>query len=218
MAIDLNVGDSFYFQKKMFINNFQDADGDSPCEVILFGLPSPLEGILYYDGIAAKVGLCFPVDKANRLSFKRVSPLEIQGKVLFKVSDNNQNKQYSNMAIVTINIGAYVNMPPSQVGNLTVTMAHAATKTFSASDFTTGLSPVYLDPEGDAPSKVRVTGLPVSGTLKLNGVAVTLNQDILFSSIQSGLFTYVADQNNTAAINTTFTFAMSDVGSGQFTS
>ena len=122
------------------------------------------------------------------------------------------------MATVTINVGAYANQAPSQVGNLTVSMTHAAVKTFSAADFTTNLSPVYADPEGDAPSKVKILTLPVSGLLKLSGVNVVQGQEILFSSVQAGSFTYHADAGNNAAINTTFTFAMSDVGSGLFTS
>jgi hypothetical protein len=122
------------------------------------------------------------------------------------------------MATVTINVAAYINQAPSQVGNLTVSLLHGAVRTFTGADFTTGLSPVYADPEGDAPSKVRVLTLPVSGVLKLSGVAVVQNQEILFSAIQAGSFTYHSDAANTSAINTTFTFAMSDVGSGLFTS
>jgi hypothetical protein len=122
------------------------------------------------------------------------------------------------MATVTINVAAYINQAPSQVGNLSVSILHGAVRTFTGADFTTGLSPVYSDPEGDAPSKLKVQTLPTSGVLKLAGVAVVQNQEILFSDIQAGSFTYHADAANNSAINTTFTFAMSDVGSGLFTS
>lgn len=125
---------------------------------------------------------------------------------------------FKTMATVTINVAPAINMPPSQVGDLSISLAHGATKVFSAADFTTGLTPAYLDPEGDAPSKVKILTLPLSGILKLNEVPVSVGQEILFSAISSGIFAYQADSGNSAAINTEFTFAMSDVGSQQFTS
>lgn len=218
--IDYNIKTftSFNFPSDTFVKDFVDADGDSPCEVILLSLPDATKGQLNYNGAKATAGMCFPASKSNLLTFYRLTGAAITTSFNFKTSDNNQNKQYSKMATVTINISAYVNQAPSQVGGLTVTIAHAATKTFSGADFTTGLSPVYLDPEGDAPSKLKVLTLPISGVLKLSGVAVTAGQEISFASIQGGLFTYTADSATTTAINTSFTFSMSDTGSGLFTS
>lgn len=218
MNYNIKAGKSFSFFKEAFTNGFSDSNGDSYCEILILGIINKDKGILYYKGIAVKAGDCIPVEKISGLSFYRVSPGAINEKIEFKVSDNNQNKLYSNMATVTINIAAYVNLAPSQVGNLTVPMNHAATKTFSQADFTTGLTPPYQDPEGDAASKLKVLTLPNSGTLKLNGVLVIVNQEIPFTSIASNLFTYLSDANTTTAINTFFTFAISDIGSGQFTS
>jgi hypothetical protein len=122
------------------------------------------------------------------------------------------------MALVNINIAAYVNLQPDVVGDLSVSMIHGATKVFTMNDFTVNLVPPYHDPEGDAPSKLKVLSLPASGLLKLNGVNVTVNQEILYSQIASGLFIYVSDGSVLTVINTSFNFSVSDTGSGLFTS
>ncbi len=46
--------------------------------------------------------------------------------------------------------------------------------TFSAADFTSAFS----DADGDSLNTIQITSLPANGTLLLNGVNVTLNQDI----------------------------------------
>src|SRR5438046_7281441 len=53
---------------------------------------------------------------------------------------------------------------------------------------------------GDTLSSVKITQLASAGTLKLSGVAVTLNQVITAANITSGLLTFVpvADANGVA--------------------
>lgn len=215
---DLSIGESFNFYKEVFTKNFTDADGDLPCEVVILSLPDASKGKLNYEEKEVEIGDCFPVQKANLLSFLRLTNDAILTSFNFKISDNNQNKLYSNMAVVTINIAAYVNLKPDEVGDLAISMAHAATKIFTITDFTTSLVPAYHDPEGDAPSKLKVLSLPTSGLLKLNGVNVTVNQEILFSQIIAGNFIYVADGTVMTAITTSFNFSVADSGSGLFTS
>lgn len=218
MSYNVKVGESFNFFKEAFVKNFTDDDGDFPCEVVILSLPDETCGLLYYSGTLVKINDCFSVAKSNLLTFKRLKQGIINTFFNFKISDNNQNKQYSNMAKVTISIGAYTNLPPDVVGDLTVpTINHGATKIFTVTDFTTGLVPPYHDPEGDAPSKLKVLSLPNSGKLKLNGIDVTVSQEIAFPNIASGLFTYVSDGSNLNAINTEFNFSISDSGSGLFT-
>jgi hypothetical protein len=218
MNYNIPKSSSFNFFKEAFTKNFTDLDGDSPCEVVIISLPDPFMGQLNYNGKKVEIDMCFPVSNANLLSFFRLTNEAINTSFNFVISDNNQNKQYSNMATVTLNIGAYTNQAPSQVGDLSVTMAHAATKVFSVADFTTGLTPPYADPEGDAPSKLKILTLPSSGLVKLNGVNVTVNQEIPFANISSGLLTYVSDGSTLTVINTSFDFSISDTGSGIFTS
>ena len=62
---------------------------------------------------------------------------------------------------------------------------------FSAVDFG------YNDTDGDPIDKAQITSLPTVGSLKLNGVAVILNQEITKADIDAGLLTFtpVADAN-----------------------
>lgn len=218
MALDLAPEEIYNLNKAVFTQNYQDKDGDEPCEVIIFSLPNSSQIELYYDGKLAEVGNCIPISKASKMYIKRVTREAVSTSFNFKVSDNNQNKLLSNMATVTINIAAYVNQKPTQVGDLTVYIENKATKIFTVDDFTTLTTPQYSDPEGDAPSKLKVTSLPVEGKLKLNAVDVTVNQEIPFTQINSGLLTYVSNQTNPSAASVSFDFEISDTGSGQYTS
>src|SRR5437870_5745573 len=62
------------------------------------------------------------------------------------------------------------------------------TYVFKASDFTSGTL-----------SSVKVTSLPTTGTLYLNGVPVTLNQVISASDISAGHLTFVPNTNSTGS-------------------
>ena len=217
MNYNIPTNTSFSFFPEVFTKDFADIDNDSPCEVVILSLPDPEEGVLHYNGSLTLVGDSFAICDSNSLKFLRLKQGIINTSFNFKISDNNQNKQYSDMATVTINIGAYTNLAPSEVGDLSVVIAHAATKTFTAADFTTGLTPPYSDPEGDAPSKLKVLTLPATGLLKLNGVNVTVNQEIVFANITAGLLTYRGDDATTIEANTSFEFSISDTGSGLFT-
>ena len=130
---------------------------------------------------------------------------------------NLRNNIDSNMGQFTINSGAYVNLPPSTVGDYEITVDNRATTVLTLAMFTSLATPAYADPEGDAPAAVRIDTLPVDGVLKLSGVDVTAGQIILVADINAGNLTYVSP--NQDAIDTdTFNFSISDTGSGLFVS
>lgn len=120
------------------------------------------------------------------------------------------------MALFTVTTNAYVNLPPSQVGDGSASTTYGVTRAFTIADFTTNTTPVYADPEGDAAANLKVTSLPATGELQLNAIAVTVNQVITFTAIGLGQFTYVPDNGTTATYNDTFTFEIADAGSGTF--
>lgn len=122
------------------------------------------------------------------------------------------------MATFTINTSAYVNLAPSQVGDGSASTSFGTTYTFTRADFTTLTTPVYADPEGDPAGNLRVLSLPSTGELQYNSVAVTINQVIAFTDIDSGLFTYVPDNGTTSSYIDNFTFEIADTGSGSYTS
>ena len=63
---------------------------------------------------------------------------------------------------------------------------------FNSSDFTTNTTPIYSDPDGYSPSKLKVLDLPalIIGKLVYNGVDVVVGQEIDFSDIDLGLFVF----------------------------
>lgn len=119
--------------------------------------------------------------------------------------------------IMLVVVGAKENLPPDVVGDKTLSSLYGETITFTASDFTDGTVPAYNDPEGDSPSKIKILDLPNRGTLQFNGVDVVANQEITVSEIDSGYLVWVPDLLNNLSVNTSFNFAVSDTGSGQFT-
>lgn len=120
------------------------------------------------------------------------------------------------MATFTITTNAYVNQPPTQVGNGSASTDYGQTYTFSSADFTTNTTPVYLDPEGDPAYQLRVIGLTTIGTLRFNGINVTINQIIDMSDIDNDLFVFVPDNGTTTTYPDTFQYEVSDAGSQQF--
>ena len=87
----------------------------------------------------------------------------------------------SGAGIITMNVAQAINLPPDVVGNYVVTLDYSLSYTFSSSDFTTGTTPAYNDPEGDAPLSIKILDLPANGNLKFNGSNVTANQIVTVS-------------------------------------
>lgn len=206
-------GDSLDFTKDDFTNDYYDKECNDPYDVQILSTPS--YGILVYDNKIVQSPFTFNIKNVDKLSYMRISKEEYTEEINFKTSDNNINKLYSNMATFTINVDEYINLPPDEIGDNELTVNNRTTVVFTQADFTTNTTPPYEDPEGDGPYKLKVKTLPSQGLLKLNGVNVTINQEILFTQINSGLLTYVPTDTN-AAFTVNFDFDISDLGSEQF--
>lgn len=120
------------------------------------------------------------------------------------------------MGIFTINNAAYINLPPSVVGNYTLDTPNRVTYILTVPMFTTATIPAYADPEGDAAKEIRIDTLPQVGELKFDAILVTPGQIIPLSAVAAGLLGYSAPDQD-GANSATFTFSISDEGSGQFT-
>lgn len=83
----------------------------------------------------------------------------------------------------------------------TVTSDEDQTHTFTTSEFG------YSDADGDALNHITITQLPTHGTLMLNGVLVTTNQQISKADLDAGhlTFTPIHDQNGANYANIGFT-------------
>lgn len=118
------------------------------------------------------------------------------------------------MAVFTVTINSYGNLPPSQIGNITINLSYNETYVFSIADFTTGTTPIFADPEGDGVSTVKIVTIPTQGVLYLSAVAVIDGQDITLANITAGNLTYIADVGDTDGyINSIMTFDIADDGS-----
>lgn len=123
----------------------------------------------------------------------------------------------NDMAQITMDSGAYVNLPPDAVGDNTIATNNRVTVVYTEANFTTGTTPPYNDPEGDSADAIRVDTLPVDGVLRLNGVPVIATQIIDMVDINNSLFTFVPPDQD-ALDQDTWTYSIRDAGSGQFSS
>tara|TARA_R110002050_G_scaffold300046_1_gene467484 strand:+ start:87 stop:830 length:744 start_codon:yes stop_codon:yes gene_type:complete len=122
--------------------------------------------------------------------------------------------------VMTINARDVVNLPPDVVGDNNIGIEFDEIFAFTAADFTTNTTPPYNDPEGDAPSKLKILSLPIpeKGILFFNGLEVQVNQVIDFSQVQYLNYAPVLLQTQeTLAKTASFRFSISDEGSGLFT-
>lgn len=209
----IKPGDTLSFTKDLFITDYYDKENDSPFDVMI--LTDPQYGAFLFDNKIVGKNFIFKLSEVSKLKYVRLSSNEYTEEINFKTGDNNPNKLYSNMATMTISVNEYINLPPDQIGDNEITTDYGVTIVFTSDDFTTNTTPPYEDPENDGPYKLKVKSLPASGLLKLNGINVTVNQEILFTDIDNGLLTYVP-ANNTAGYEADFDFDISDLGSEQF--
>lgn len=214
---DITITENYNFKVEDFKSIFFDPNDSSPNIVKITSVPT---GQLLYDGNIITEDFEFNIDESSKLIYSLTNTtFPITDNFTFKISNNQLNPLFSNMATFTINIGAAVNQPPSQVGNNSRTILNAATYTFTVDDFTTQTTPAYQDPEGDPAFELRITSLPTDGQLRFNNVPVTLNQIIPFQgtpSINAGDLVYVAEQNSPNADVEAFDFQIADSGSNVF--
>jgi len=134
----------------------------------------------------------------------------------FRTSDDDNLEQlFSNTATYTLTYGNLNNLPPVQVGDGSKTINNSTVITFNRNDFTNNLNPSYLDPENDPAFKLKIISLPSQGTLTLNSINVIIDQEILFTDIDSGLFQFTPNPN-LDNYSVEFDFQVSDSGSNEF--
>ncbi|MDB2537002.1 cadherin-like domain-containing protein, partial [Alphaproteobacteria bacterium] len=117
----------------------------------------------------------------------------------YRAKDGGNN---NDTAVLTFTIVGIDNNTLPTAANNTVTIAEDATHTFAASQFN------FADSDGDSLSSVKITSLPATGTLTLNGSAVSQNQTITASQIANLVYTPVANGNGDSY--TSFQFKVND--------
>jgi parallel beta-helix repeat protein/VCBS repeat-containing protein len=118
---------------------------------------------------------------------------------VYRVSDGALQ---SGSATVTITVNGVQDEPTASNGaaNTPADTAYA----FTIADFN------YSDVDGDPLAQVEITALPASGTLLLNGVPVTVNQQIDAADIAAGKLTFVPPPSSSGVTADQFGFRVSD--------
>ena len=121
------------------------------------------------------------------------------------------------MANFLITIQDKTNLPPNQIGNIQKTIDYNTVHTFTYDNFITETNPLYNDPEGDEPYKLKIVDYPNSShQIQLNGIEISEDDEILFTDIVNGNLTFVFDNSIITRDGYTFKFKISDEGSEQF--
>ena len=203
-TITSNVNTAYTFSAADF--GFTDVDGHSLLNVIIDSLP--LNGSLTF--------WTFPVDvdPPQAIPFSEISHLVFTpatggvgaeyAKIAFRVQDNGGTSPDTAAAANTLTFNVVANQAP-QGTDKPVDIAVNADYTFSAADFgfsDTGNSPAH------SLLSVKIKSLPGTGTLKLNGVAVVVDQEI--SAAQIGLLVFSPATGISGSPS--FTFAVRDNG------
>jgi hypothetical protein len=163
----------------------------------------PTTGTLYLDGHAVTVSQAISAAdiSAGKLTFTPNVDVTTTGTFAFKVTDTFGNITSSNAATMTINVTPD-DQPVAVDSHVTITEDHSYT--FQLTDF--GYSDNDATP--DPIKSVTVTSLPTTGTLYLDGHAVTANQVISAADIGAGKLIFTPGVDVTAT--GTFAFKVTD--------
>lgn len=198
---------------------YSDPEGDQMSQIKITALPSV--GVLYLDVIAVLLDDLIDVTDINNSLLTYVADAGTTtahtDSMTFDVVDSGSLTEAGLTGTVNYVISDAINLPPNIVGDGSATIDYGATLVFTGAMFTSGTTPAYSDPEGDNPAAVKILTLPDVGILYYNSVPVYINQVITIANIDAGLLTYVSDLVDTDGDSQTFTFAVSDTGSSQFT-
>ena len=177
----------------------------------------PTAGTLNLSGVEVVLNQIIPSADIANLVYDS-DPVDTVGYVdnfTFSLSDVGSHG-FTPGGSVAITVAAYVNQPAT-IGDGSLQVDEGVVITFTRVDFTSNTVPPYYDPEGDIADKLKITVLPATGTIKLNGNAILANDIINFSDIDLGLLTYTQAVSAGGTIPT-FTFQIADAGSGIFVS
>jgi hypothetical protein len=173
----------------------------------------PITGNLEYDSDGAANWVAVAVDQeisvahitAGRLRF---SPdLDGNGSPYTTVGFRVSNGTLFSLASYTLTLNVTpINDYAPTAADQTVEVAQGGSKTLSAVNF------AFADDDGnDTLQEIEVTQLPTAGTLALNAVAVTLNQQITVADINAGLLTFTPELTaSSGSAYATFGFKVSD--------
>jgi len=196
-VIDMDEDGTYIFQQ----DDFSFSDGDIADQLQAVQITSlPTSGQLKIGSAAVNVNDVVQVANLANLNYKPASNEfgDNYDSFSFKVFDGTQYSTDANT--LTFNVAPVNDAPASQ--DAEVNASNDFEFVFETADFP------YTDVEGDAFAAVKITSLPDKGSLKLNGSAVTVNQNIAAADLSTLSFSTTADETGTPY--TSFQFQVSD--------
>ncbi len=197
---------------------YEDPEGDAFESVKITSLPTL--GTLTLNGSLVLVGDVITSTQLNSSLFIYTAAVDddgySDGDMEFLVSDVGSHEFNSTPHTVSFRVDTAINQPPSQVGDGEHDMTLGEVFVFTRASLTSSLNPPYQDPEGNPAYKLLIDVVPSYGELQLNGVTVVDGQEILFTDIDSGLFSYVSESFPGSDLEG-FQFRISDTVSQQYT-
>ena len=169
-----------------FSSRFFDIDG-SLSQITLHNLATLAgKGTLKLNNVAITEGQVIPVAQLANITFE--PNLNWTGTTSLEWNASDGVDYATSRALINITITP--NNPPT-VNNINKVGDEDTAVPFAIADFTSK----FADIDGNQISKVRIATLPNNGVLKLNGVAVTANQEINISDVASLVFEPNANWN-----------------------
>lgn len=210
LTINLDSGATHTFTQANFTTEttpiFSDPEGDNPENVKITNITGLSTGALKYNGTDVTVNQVIPYSGigSGLLVYEADSATQTlySDTFLFQISDDGSSTFSSGTGTMTLSVAAYVNQPPT-TSDTTINDDEGDVYTFKRADFGA------TDPEGDTIVSVRFPTLPGAGSIKLNNVNVTVNQEISLTDVDNNLLTYT-QASNAGNTQVSFTFEVKD--------
>ncbi|MFI3155631.1 MAG: Ig-like domain-containing protein, partial [Methylococcaceae bacterium] len=198
-TITFNEDNSYTFTLTDF--GYADIEGNTLASVKITSLP--VAGSLKLNGTAVALNQVIASSSIVNLIFLPLTNANGTGYANFNFTVNDGSLDSMSANTISLNVAA-VNDAPTGT-NKTVSINEDNAYSFASADFG------YADIEGSPMASVKITSLPVAGSLKLSGAAVTLNQVIAAASIGNLAFTPITNANaNGTAGYANFNFTVND--------
>jgi len=171
-----------------FSTKFNDVDG-TLAKVQILTLPDASVGTLNLNGVAVVAGQEISAMDLANLTFSPFA--NFNGNVSFAYNASDGVAYAASAANVNIVITPVNDLPV--ISSIIKTGQEDVVLTFTATDFTDS----FIDADGHTLAKIQIVTLPpaAQGILKLNGIAITLNQEIAAADLSKIVFEPAANFN-----------------------
>ena len=212
IEIDLVDNASYVFKVSDFTTNFQDAEGDSYKNLILY--LDDANGTFKYNGNIVSGTYELAVSNVANLVYTRPDNTVLSETLSFRIRDDNLNSLYSSLTSNNL-VGdeVVINQPPT-IGDNTIYADNRVITILTLDMFTSQLAPPYNDPEGDLIDAIRIDSIAESnlGIYYVNDIEVSAGTIITREELIAEAFTHVGADIDTVSSDT-FIFSARDEGS-----